>query len=69
MEKSTQQVASHLPLQQFVAGAVGELEGLHYSRRTLDRYRAVWRHFVEFCHDMSQVDQYSEAVLRRESDA
>jgi site-specific recombinase XerD len=65
MEKSTQQVSSHLPLQQFVAGAVGELEGLHYSRRTLDRYRAVWRHFVEFCHDRSYGDEYSQELVNQ----
>jgi hypothetical protein len=56
MEKSTQQVSSHLPLQQFVAGAVGELERLHYCRRTLGRYRAVWRRLIAFCQEMSLGD-------------
>ncbi|NPT62506.1 site-specific integrase [Paraburkholderia elongata] len=65
MEKSTHQVSSHLPLQQFVAGAVGELERLHYSRRTLARYRAVWRHLIGFCHEMSLEDQYSQELAEQ----
>ncbi|MFP3559392.1 site-specific integrase [Paraburkholderia sp. SIMBA_049] len=65
MERSTHQASSHLPLQQFVAGAVGELEKLHYSRRTLGRYRAVWRHLIAFCHEMSLGDEYSQELAKR----
>ncbi|CAG9179750.1 hypothetical protein LMG23992_04065 [Cupriavidus laharis] len=63
MEQSTHQVSSHLPLQQFVAGAVGELERLHYSRRSLGRYRAVWRHLIAFCHERSLGDEYSQDLV------
>jgi site-specific recombinase XerD len=65
METSTQQVSSHLPLQQFVAGAVGELERLHYCRRTLGRYRAVWRRLIAFCEEMSLGDEYSMELAKR----
>lgn len=65
MEKSTHQVSSHLPLQQFVAGAVRELERLHYSRRTLERYRAVWRHLIAFCHEISLRDEYSSVLVEQ----
>jgi site-specific recombinase XerD len=65
MEKSTHQVSSLLPLQQFVAGAVDELERLHYSRRTLGRYRAVWRHLIAFCHEMGLADQYSHELAEQ----
>jgi site-specific recombinase XerD len=63
MEKSTHQVSSHLPLRQFVAGAVGELERLHYSRRSLGRYRTVWRYLVAFCHEMNMRGEYCEDLV------
>ncbi|MFJ1260754.1 site-specific integrase [Cupriavidus sp. CuC1] len=63
MEQSTHQVSRHLPLPQFVAGAVGELERLHYSRRSLGRYRAVWRHLIAFCHEMNLGDEYSQDLV------
>src|SRR5258708_31426452 len=62
MEKPTHQLSTLLPLQQFVAGAVDELERLHYSRRSLGRYRAVWRHLTVFCHEMSLAAQYSQEL-------
>lgn len=65
MEKSSHQVSSHLPLQQFVASAGGELEKLHYSRRTLERYRAVWRHLIAFCHEMNLEDRYSQELAEQ----
>jgi len=65
MEKSTHQVSSHLPLQQFVADAVSELERLGYSRKSLWRYRVAWRHLIEFCHEMSLGDKYSLELAKR----
>jgi hypothetical protein len=59
MEQSTHQVSSHLPLERFVAGALGELERLRYSRRSLQRYWTVWRHLVALSHEMSLGDEYS----------
>ncbi|KVE31725.1 hypothetical protein [Burkholderia sp. TSV86] len=60
MEHSTLQVSNHLPLQQFVAGAVRELERLQYSRRSLERYRVVWQRLISFCHEMRSGDEYSQ---------
>lgn len=62
MEHSIHQVLIRLPLEQIIAGAVGELERLHYSRRSLGRYRAVWRHLTVFCHEMSLAAQYSQEL-------
>lgn len=62
MEHSIHQVSIRLPLEQLIADAVGELERLHYSRRSLGRYRAVWRHLTVFCHEMSLADQYSQEL-------
>jgi site-specific recombinase XerD len=63
MEDSTRQVSSRLPLKQVIAGAVSELERLGYSRRSLNRYRTVWRHFVAFCLDMNVRDEYCEDMV------
>ncbi|MDT7814958.1 MAG: hypothetical protein QOJ42_4874 [Acidobacteriaceae bacterium] len=63
MEHSTHQVSSRLPLEQVIAGAVSELERLGYSRRSLGRYRTVWRHFVAFCLDMNVRDEYCEDLV------
>jgi site-specific recombinase XerD len=60
MKQSTHQVSSHLPLERFIAGAEAELERLRYSRRSLRRYRTVWRHLMEFCHEMSLEDEFSQ---------
>ncbi|BAO92687.1 site-specific integrase [Caballeronia cordobensis] len=65
MEKSTHQVSSHLPLQQLVAGAVSELKRLGYSRKSLWRYRVVWRHLIAFCQEMSLGDEYSLDLAKR----
>jgi site-specific recombinase XerD len=60
MGQSTNQVSNKLPLERFVASALGELERLRYSRRSLRRYRTIWRHLVAFYHEMGLGDEYSE---------
>lgn len=65
MEQSNYQVSSHWPLERFVAGVESELERLRYSRRSLRRYRTVWRHLVGFCHEMRLGDEYSEESAAR----
>ena len=64
MEHSTHQVSSRLSLEQVIAGTVGELERLQYSRRSLGRYRVVWRHLIVFGHEMSLGDEYSQRSWR-----
>jgi site-specific recombinase XerD len=65
MEHSTHQVSSRLSLEQVIAGAVGELERLQYSRRSLGRYRVVWRHLIVFGHEMSLGDEYSQKLAKQ----
>ena len=42
-----------------------ELEKLRYSRRSLRRYRTVWRHLVAFSRQMNLGDEYSEDLAAR----
>src|SRR5260370_14798326 len=63
MEHSTHQVSSRLPLEQVISGAISELERLGYGRRSLNRYRTVWRHFVAFCREMNNRDKYCEYLV------
>lgn len=62
MDPSPQQVSNGLPLDQFVARALSELEKLCYSRRSLRRYRTVWQHLVAFCHERNLEDRHSEEL-------
>lgn len=59
MDQSNPQVAN-LPLDRLVACALSQLEKLRYSRRSLRRYRTIWRHLVAFSHEMNLGDEYSE---------
>jgi site-specific recombinase XerD len=59
MDQSTHQVSNNVPLDRFVARALSELEKLRYSRRSLRRYRTIWRHLVVFSHETNLVDEYS----------
>jgi site-specific recombinase XerD len=59
MDQSTHQVSENMPLDRFVARALSELEKLRYSRRSLGRYRTIWRHLVAFSHETTLGDKYS----------
>jgi site-specific recombinase XerD len=54
-----------LPIAQLVQHALGELKKLDYSRRTLRRYRTVWKHLVAFAVQQQLGDQYSEQLTAR----
>jgi hypothetical protein len=58
MDQSTHHVSNNEPLDRFVARALSELEKLRYSRRSLRRYRTIWRHLVAFS-ETNLVDEYS----------
>jgi site-specific recombinase XerD len=62
MDKSNPQVSNNLPLEldQLVARALNELEKLRYSRRSLRRYRTIWRKLVTFSHELNLGGKYSE---------
>lgn len=69
MDSSEHRSASNLPLDRLVAHALRELEKLRYSRRTLRRYRTVWRHLVRFAREKNLADEYSENLATRFVDA
>ena len=48
MEQSNLPIFRSLSLERLVADALSEIERLGYSRRSRNRYRAVWEHLVEF---------------------
>ena len=48
MDQAKCPISENLPLGRLVENALGELERLEYSRRSRDRYRAIWEHFIEF---------------------
>jgi len=48
-----------MPLERLVSDALGELERLGYSRRSRNRYRAVWRHLIEYSGRNKPGDDFS----------
>jgi hypothetical protein len=60
MDQSNHEVANDLLLDRLVARASSQLEKLRYSRRSLRRYRTIWRHLVEFSNEINLGDEYSE---------
>ena len=59
MDQSNYPVSEHLPLGQLVADTLGELERLEYSKRSRDRYRAIWEHLIEFSRQRELGDEFS----------
>src|ERR1700732_1197829 len=48
-----------LPLERLVSDALGELERVGYSRRSRNRYRAVWQHLIEYSDRNKLGDEFS----------
>jgi hypothetical protein len=48
MDHPNHQVTYNRPLKRLVANAQKQLEKLGYSRRSLRRYRTIWRHPIAF---------------------
>jgi len=65
MDQSNYPVSENLPLGRLVANALGELERLEYSRRSRDRYRAIWEHFIEFSRQRKLRDEFSGDLAAR----
>ena len=65
MEQSNCPISGNLPLERLVANALGEIEQLGYSRRSRDRYRAIWRHFIEFSRRKKLGDEFSGNLAAR----
>lgn len=65
MDQSNRGASENLPLGPLVAKALGEIEQLGYSRRSRDRYRAIWTNFIEFSRQKNQGDQFSGDLAAR----
>ncbi|MBI1889066.1 MAG: tyrosine-type recombinase/integrase [Burkholderiales bacterium] len=65
MDQSNRLVSGNLPLGQLVGNALGELEKLRYSRRSLDRYRAIWTRLIEFSRQKKLGDEFSGNLAAR----
>jgi site-specific recombinase XerD len=59
MDQSNHPISENLPLGRLVENALGELERLEYSRRSRDRYRAIWTYLIEFSHQRKVGDEFS----------
>jgi len=69
MDQSHHQVAHNLPLDRLVSDALGQLEKLRYSRRSLRRYRRIWQHLIAFSVQDNLGNEYSEELGARFVDA
>jgi len=65
MDQSNHSISENLPLGRLVENALGELERSGYSRRSLDRYRAIWEHFIEFSRQRKLGDEFSGNLAAR----
>jgi hypothetical protein len=52
-------LSENLQLDQLVANALSEIERLGYSRRSRNRYRAIWEHLIEFSRRNELEDKFS----------
>lgn len=60
MDQSNQQAVNNLPLDRLIACALSEQKRLRYSRRSLRRYRTVWRQLMAFARQTNRAGEYSE---------
>jgi site-specific recombinase XerD len=65
MDQSNRSISDNLPLGRLVENALGELERLEYSRRSRDRYRAIWTHLIEFSRQRKLGDEFSGDLAAR----
>lgn len=59
MEQPNLEDLRSMPLEGLVSDALGELERLGYSRRSRNRYRAVWQHLIEYSDQNKLGDEFS----------
>ena len=65
MDQSNCPVSENSPLGRLVENALGELKQLGYSRRSRNRYRAIWERFIEFCRQKKLGDEFSGDLAAR----
>jgi len=59
MEQSHCPISENRPLGRLVADALGEITRLGYSRRSRNRYRAIWEHLIAFSRGKELGDEFS----------
>jgi site-specific recombinase XerD len=59
MEQTKFPISQNLPLERLVTEALGEIERLGYSKRSRNRYRAVWEHLIEFSNQKELGNEFS----------
>jgi site-specific recombinase XerD len=59
MEQSAFPISWNLSLERLVTEALSEIERLGYSRRSRNRYRAIWEHLIEFSNRNKLGDKFS----------
>lgn len=65
MEQTNFPILRNLSLERLVTDALGEIERLGYSRRSRNRYRAIWDHLIEFSYRKELGDQFSGELAVR----
>ena len=65
MEQTDFRNLRSLPLERLVSDALGELERLGYSRRSRNRYLAVWQHLIEYSDLNKLGDEFSGDLAMR----
>jgi len=65
MTTSNRRSLCELPLDELVRHALGELEKLNYSRKTLWRYRTVWKNLVRFSAQEHLGNKYCDQLTTR----
>jgi site-specific recombinase XerD len=65
MEQSHHQPKNAFPLDRLVVTALGHLEKLGYSRRSLRRYRTIWNQLIAFSREHDLGEHYSSKLAER----
>jgi site-specific recombinase XerD len=65
MEQTNLAIWRNLPLKRLVTDALVEVERLGYSRRSRNRYRAIWVHLIEFSDRQELGDEFSRELAVR----
>ena len=65
MEPTNCPISRNVPLKRLVTNAMGEIERLGYSRRSRNRYRAIWEYLIEFSDQNEPRDEFSGDLVVR----
>ena len=65
MEQTHCPTSENMPLGRLVADALGEITRLGYSRRSRNRYRAIWEHLIAFSRGKELGDEFSADLAAR----